>query len=166
MATQDNLQSAFAGESQANRKYLAFAKQAEADGYRQIAKLFRAAADAETVHAHAHLRAMGGVRTTAENLQGAIDGEGFEFREMYPPYLAEAQKDGHRSAAISFKNALAVEQVHHTLYSEAQASLNAGKDLAAAPIFVCDVCGYTVVDAAPDKCPICGAPKARFFEVK
>ena len=166
MATQDNLQAAFAGESQANRKYLAFAKQADADGYRQIARLFRAAAEAETVHAHAHLRAMGGVRTTAENLQSAVDGEGFEFREMYPPYLAEAQAAGHKSAAISFKNALAVEQVHHTLYSEAQAAINAGKDLAAAPIFVCSVCGYTVNDAAPDKCPICGVPKDRFAEVR
>jgi rubrerythrin len=166
MSTSDNLQAAFAGESQANRKYLAFAKQADADGFPQIARLFRAAAEAETVHAHAHLRALGGVGSTDANIQAAIDGEGFEFREMYPPYLAEAQQDGHKAAALSFKNALAVEEVHHQLYSEAQQSYNAGKDLPAGPIFVCPVCGYTVKDTAPDKCPVCGVSKDRFFEVK
>ncbi|MHB0877444.1 MAG: rubrerythrin family protein [Anaerolineae bacterium] len=166
MSTSENLQAAFAGESQANRKYLAFAKQAEADGYPQIAKLFRAAAEAETVHAHAHLRALGGIGTTDTNIQAAIDGEGFEFREMYPPYLAEAQKEGHKAAATSFKNALAVEEVHHWLYSEAQQAFNSGKDLPTGPIFVCPVCGYTVKDEPPDRCPVCGVSKDRFFEVK
>ena len=165
MGTVDNLKAAFAGESQANRKYLAFAKKAEADGYPQIAKLFRAAAEAETVHAHAHLRVLGGVQTTAENIQAAIDGEGFEFKEMYPGYVTEAENEGNKAAVNTFKHALEVEKVHHALYSAAQKSLKAGKDLPQAPMFVCNVCGYTVAGAAPDKCPVCGAKKDRFFEV-
>lgn len=165
MATLDNLKAAFAGESQANRKYLAFAKKAETEGYPQIAKLFRAAAEAETVHAHAHLRVMGGIKSTAENLQAAIEGEGFEFKEMYPAYLSEAEKEGNKAAANSFKYALEVEKVHYGLYSQALEALRAGKDLPAVPIFVCDVCGYTVSGEAPDKCPVCGAKKERFFAV-
>ncbi len=165
MATTDNLRTAFAGESQANRTYLAFAKKADAEGYPQIARLFRAAAEAETVHAHAHLRVLGGVRTTAENLQSAASGEAHEFKEMYPPFVAEAEKEGNQPAVMSFKNALAVEKVHHGLYSQAAESLNAGKDLPQASIFVCGVCGNTVIGAPPERCPICGAPKAKFSEV-
>ena len=119
MATTENLQEAFAGESQANRKYLAFAQKAEADGYPQVARLFRAAAEAETIHAHAHLRVMGGIKDTSDNLQAAIEGEGFEFQEMYPGYLAQAEEEGNRPAVFSFKNALAVEEIHHGLYTEA-----------------------------------------------
>ncbi len=166
MSTSENLQAAFAGESQANRKYLAFAKKADAEGRPQIAKLFRAAAEAETVHAHAHLNVMGGVKGTAENLQAAIEGEGAEFREMYPAFVAEAEKEGDKAATVSFKNALAVEEIHHGLYAEALDTLNAGKDLPGAAIFVCGVCGNTVVGEAPDKCPICGAPKSKFSEIK
>jgi len=162
MSTKENLSEAFAGESQANRKYLAFAKQAIVDGFPQISKLFRAAAHAETIHAHAHLRALGGIKTTAENLQEAIEGEGFEFREMYPPYLEEAKREGDRMAEISFRNALAVEEVHHDLYTQALAALKGGNDLAAVPVYVCEVCGNTVYDAAPDKCPVCMVPKDRF----
>lgn len=165
MSTKENLADAFAGESQANRKYLAFAKQADTDGLPQVARLFRAAAEAETVHAHAHLRAMGGVNSTAENLEVAIEGEGFEFQKMYPPYLELAQKEGDKLAEISFRNALAVEEIHHDLYSKALAAAQSGGDLADRAIFVCDVCGNTVYDSAPDKCPICGAPKTRFFKV-
>jgi len=165
VATTDNLQEAFAGESQANRKYLAFAKKADADGYPQIARLFRAAAEAETVHAHAHLRVLGGVKDTADNIQAAIEGEGFEFQEMYPKFLAEAESEKNQAAAVSIKNALAVERIHHGLYSEALESLNGGKDLDSAPIFVCEICGNTVIGEAPDKCPVCNAPKARFSEV-
>ena len=164
MATKENLQEAFAGESQANRKYLAFARKAEAEGYPQIAKLFRAAAEAETVHAHAHLRVMGGVKETAENLQAAIDGEGAEFRQMYPQFVAQAKTEGRKDAVVSFENALAVEEIHHGLYSEALSALKGGKDLPAAPIFICQVCGNTVLGEAPDKCPICGSPKKRFLE--
>ncbi len=165
MATTDNLQEAFAGESQANRKYLAFAKKADSDGYSQIARLFRAAAAAETVHAHAHLRVLDGVKDTATNLGTAIEGEGFEFKEMYPKFLAEAESENNQPAATSITNALAVERIHHRLYSEALESLNAGSDLAEAPIYVCGICGNTVVGEAPDKCPVCGVSKDRFSAV-
>jgi rubrerythrin len=166
MGTMENLQAAFAGESQANRKYLAFAKKAAADGFPQIAKLFRAAADAETVHAHAHLNVMGAVKGTADNLKAAIEGEGYEFREMYPKFLAEAEKETNDAAVTSFRNALRVETIHHELYTEALNWLNSGKDLPAKPIFVCGVCGNTVQGEAPAICPVCGASKAKFFEVK
>ena len=166
MSTAKNLQDAFAGESQANRKYTAFARKAEAEGYPNIARLFRAAAEAETVHALAHFRVMGGVKGTADNLQAAVAGEGYEFQQMYPGFVAEAEKEGQKGATVSFKNALAVEKIHHDLYSQALATLKSGRDLPAAPIMVCDVCGNTVVGAAPDKCPICGAPKKMFMEIE
>ena len=165
MATSDNLKEAFAGESQANRKYLAFAKQAEADGYPQVAKLFRAAAEAETVHAHAHLRVMGGVGDTIQNLQAAIEGEGFEYREMYPRFLAQAQEENHRGAVTTFKNALAVEEIHHSLYTGALEAVRGGKDLPPNPIFICTVCGHTAVGEAPERCPVCGAKKEKYTEV-
>ena len=162
MATTKNLKDAFAGESQANRKYLAFAKKAERDGYPQVAKLFRAAADAETVHAHAHLRVIGDVKNTADNLQAAIDGEGFEFQEMYPKYLAEAEQEGDQGAVVSFKNALVVEEIHHGLYSAALDAVKQSNDLPADRIFVCQVCGNTVNGEPPDNCPVCGAVKTKF----
>jgi len=165
MATNDNLQAAFAGESQANRKYTAFAKKAEEDGFPQIAKLFRAAAYAETVHALAHFRAMDGVKTTAENLEAAIAGEGYEFQQMYPPFLAEAEAEGNKRAAVSFKNALAVEEIHHGLYSGALAALKAGGDLPGAPIYVCEICGNTISEL-PDRCPVCNVGREKFTEVK
>jgi len=165
MATQENLAAAFAGESQANRKYLAFAKKAEADGFAQIAKLFRAAAAAETVHAHAHLRVIGGVGATAENLQAAIDGEGYEFKNMYPGFVEEAQKESNRAAEVTFKTAMAVEQIHHGLYSEALAAVQSGIDLFSAPIYVCEACGNTVIGEVPDTCPICGVPREKFSEI-
>jgi len=166
MATLDNLKAAFAGESQANRKYLAFAKKAEAEGKPQVAKLFRAAAEAETVHAHAHLRAMNGVGSTTANVQAAIEGEGYEFTKMYPEFVAEAKKEGNQTALKSFEFAMAVEKIHHDLYGKAAEALKAGKDLASVKIFVCPVCGNTVLNVAPDKCPICGAAGDKFAEVK
>ncbi len=165
MATTDNLKEAFAGESQANRKYLAFAKKADAEGKPQVAKLFRAGAAAETVHAHAHFDVMDGVASTQDNVKAAIAGEGFEFKEMYPKFAEEAKKEGNNKALVSFNNALAVEKIHHGLYSDALNALEAGKDLDAVPIFVCGVCGNTVSGEAPGVCPICGAPKAKFSEV-
>lgn len=166
MPTTENLQDAFAGESQANRKYLAFAKKAQADGKPQIARLFRAAAEAETVHAHAHLNVLGGVKDTAANLQAAIEGEGFEFQQMYPKFVAQAQAEKNQGAILSFQRALAVEKIHHGLYSQALQTFQAGKDLPEQSIFVCPVCGNTVPGAAPDKCPICGQAKSGFIEVK
>jgi rubrerythrin len=165
MSTIDNLKEAFAGESQANRKYLAFAKKADADGLPQVAKLFRAAAEAETIHAHAHLKVMGGINSTAENLEAAIAGEGEEFKEMYPKMVAEAQEEGNKAAEMSFKNALAVEKIHHGLYSKALESVKNGSDLAVSAIFVCPVCGNTVEGNAPDTCPICGVPGGKFIAV-
>lgn len=166
MATIDNLKAAFAGESQANRTYLAFAKKADADGKPQIARLFRAAAEAETVHAHAHLRVMNGVGSTADNLLVAIEGEGHEFKVMYPEFIEAAKKEGNQAALKSFEFANAVEEIHHGLYSQAAAALKAGKDLSFSKIFVCPVCGNTVLDNVPDKCPICGVPGSKFSEIK
>ena len=166
MSTKDNLKSAFAGESQANRKYLAFAKKADADGFPQVAKLFRAAAEAETVHAHAHFKALGGIGDTAANLESAVDGEGYEFKEMYPPFLKEAEADGDDAAARSFRFALAVEEIHHGLYEKALESVKGGSDLPETPIHVCPVCGNTFEGDLPDKCPVCNVPKEKFFEVK
>ena len=165
MSTKENLAGAFAGESQANRKYLAFAKAADVEGFPQVARLFRAAAHAETVHAHAHLRAMGGIHKTERNLEEAVAGEGFEFQQMYPPYLEEAKREGDRLAEISFRNALAVEEVHHGLYLGALEAVKGGKDLAARPVYVCEICGHTVYDGAPDKCQVCMAPKERFTRI-
>jgi len=166
MPTTDNLEAAFAGESQANRKYLAFAKKAEADGYPQIARLFRAAAEAETIHAHAHLRVLKGVKSTVENLQTAIAGEAHEYREMYPGFLAEAQEEKQQGAVLSFRNALAVEETHHRLYSQALASAQAGNDLPAQRVWVCTICGHTHAGDQPDKCPVCGAIQEKFTEVR
>lgn len=166
MATKQNLAAAFAGESQANRKYLAFAKKADKDGLAQVAKLFRAAAEAETIHAHAHLRAMGGIGDTLANLQEAAEGEGHEFKEMYPPFVAEAEAEGNAAAATSVKNAMAVEEIHHNMYNEAIEAVKSGSDLTSETIWVCPVCGNTVKNAAPDKCPICGVAGEKFAEIQ
>jgi len=166
MATSENLEKAFAGESQANRKYLAFAKKADSEDYPMVAKIFRAAAQAETVHAHAHLRAMSAINSTQENLQEAIEGEGFEFQHMYPDYIKQAREEGAKQALISFQNAMAVEQVHYSLYIESLNAVKADKDMPQAKIFVCSVCGNTVLNEPPDKCPVCGASKDKFNEVE
>jgi rubrerythrin len=159
--TQENLAVAFAGESQANRKYLAFAQAAEKEGYAQIARLFRAAADAETIHAHAHLRNMGGVGTTLENLKSAVAGETYEYTEMYPPMVEQAKAEGHRAKTmLGFANE--AEKVHARLFGEALAALQAGKDLSRMDVYLCPVCGDVEFGEPPDKCPICGAPKARY----
>jgi rubrerythrin len=163
--TTDNLKSAFAGESQANRKYLAFAKKADAEGFPQIAKLFRAAAEAETVHAHAHLRVLDGVKSTTENLNEAVNGETFEFTDMYPKFIEAAKAEGNTLAVISFDNANKVEQVHASLYKKAIESINNKQDLPNADIFVCTICGNTFVGETPDKCPICGCIKEKFQKI-
>jgi len=165
MATKDNLTAAFAGESQANRKYLAFAQKAEKDGLHQVAKLFRAAAEAETIHAHAHLRAMDGIKTTLENLETAVEGELHEFKEMYPGFLDQAKEEGNKKAEFSFAYALAVEEIHHGLYEKALASVKDGKDLPGAAVYVCPVCGNTVEGRVPDMCPVCSVPGKKFFEI-
>ncbi|MCF7869727.1 MAG: rubrerythrin family protein [Candidatus Omnitrophica bacterium] len=132
----------------------------------RAAKLFRAAAEAEAVHAQAHLRAMDGVKSTSENLEVAIAGESDEFKEMYPKFLAQAQEEGNKPAEFSFKNALAVEKVHHSLYSKALESVKSGQDLSTAFIYVCSVCGNTVERETPQTCPVCGVPASKFSEIK
>ncbi len=160
--TEKNLKEAFAGESQANRKYLAFAKKAEQEGYRQVAKLFRAAADAETVHAHNHLKELGGIRSTKENLEEAITGETHEFKNMYPQMIEEANTEGVKGAVRSFAYANDVEKVHAALYQKALDSLGKNPE---ADIYVCQVCGYTVEGEAPDECPVCKAKKQSFKKI-
>ena len=161
--TQKNLQEAFAGESQANRKYLAFAKQADKEGYSQVAKLFRAAAEAETVHAHAHLRAMDGIGKTAENLKEAISGETFEFKEMYPDMIETAKEEGEKAAERSFFYANKVEAIHAALYQNALDNIDSVKKF---DYYVCPVCGYTCENEPPEKCPVCGAPSKAFLKVE
>lgn len=160
--TEQNLKDAFAGESQANRKYLAFAKKAERDGYPQVAKLFRAAAEAETVHAHAHLKTLNAIGSTEENLRDALSGETHEFSEMYPDMIAEAQAEGNKAAERSFTFANEVEKVHAALYKKALEHLGQQEDV---DYYVCSVCGYTCETEAPDQCPVCKAKKTAFFKV-
>ena len=161
--TEKNLEEAFAGESQANRKYLAFAKQADKEGYPQAAKLFRAAAEAETVHAHAHLRALGGIKDTIENLKTAISGETHEFKSMYPRMIEDAKKEGNKAAEKSFIYANQVEEIHAGLYRKALENIDKSSDVDC--YYVCPVCGYTSENEAPDSCPICGAKKKAFLRV-
>jgi rubrerythrin len=166
MASEENLMAAFAGESQANRKYLAFARMADAEGLKQIAKLFRAAAAAETVHALAHFRVAGHVKDTVANLRAAIEGEHYEFTSMYPEFIATAIAEGKKAAQGSFERANGVEQTHHALYSGALDAALAGKDLPEADFYVCGVCGHTVAGEAPDICPVCGARHEQFSKVE
>jgi rubrerythrin len=163
--TNDNLKGAYAGESQANRRYLACARRAEVEGMQQIAKLSRAAAEAETVHALNHLRVLGEIRTTSENSETAVSGETFEFKTMYPEYLAKSKSEGNQQAAWSFDVANKVEQIHANLFSKAIETLKSGKKPASVDYFVCSVCGNSVESEAPEKCPICGAPKAKFLKI-
>ncbi|WP_445474528.1 rubrerythrin family protein [Methanococcoides methylutens] len=162
MSTMENLNEAFAGESMANRKYLAFAKMADKEGFSQIAKLFRAAAAAETVHANNHLKVMGEVKTTEENLREAITGETMEFNEMYPAFIEEAEKEGNKQAVRSFDLANKVEKVHAELYQKALDNMDNNEEF---DYYVCGVCGYTVEGEAPEKCPICGAVHSKFTKV-
>ncbi len=161
--TLQNLKDAFAGESQANRKYLAFSKKAEEEGYKQQAKLFRAAADAETVHAHNHLRVMGGIKSTKENLQEAVQGETYEFESMYPNMIETAEQENEKEAKDSFNYANKVEQAHAKLYKK---YLDNMESVPQEDIFVCQFCGNTVEGEAPETCPVCGRPKDMFKEIK
>ncbi len=157
--TEQNLKNAFAGESQANRKYLAFAKKAEEEGYVQVAKLFRAAAAAETIHAHNHLRELRGVKSTGENLLEAINGESYEFQKMYPAMIEDARAEGQQFALRTFTFANEVEKVHAALYQKALNTLGRNTTL---DYYVCQVCGYTAEGAPPDECPVCKARKQAF----
>jgi rubrerythrin len=158
--TTKDLMEAFAGESQANRRYLAFAAKADQEGYPQVARLFRAAAEAETVHAHNHLRALKGIKSTKENLQDAIHGETHEFKEMYPGMIAAAKDSGNKDAERSFAFANEVEKIHAKLYEK---HLNTMEDKKMVDFYVCPVCGYTAEEAPPETCPVCGA-KGKVFK--
>ncbi|HMK57053.1 MAG TPA: rubrerythrin family protein [Dissulfurispiraceae bacterium] len=161
--TENNLHNAFAGESQANRKYLAWSKKAEQEGYKQVAKLFKAVAEAETIHAHNHLRQMGGIKGTKENLEAAMAGEVFEFQKMYPQMIAEAEAEGDKNAVRTFTYANEVEKVHAELYKKALAELGKNADV---DYYVCSVCGHTVEGEPPDECPVCKSKKQAYKKVE
>jgi rubrerythrin len=161
--TGKNLQDAFAGESQAHMKYMIFADQAEREGLANIARLFRAASYSEQMHATAHLRALGGVNATSQNLAGALGGENFEIDEMYPAYISTAKEQDEKLAAISMDRAFQAEKVHSALYARANATAETKKDLDLATIFVCETCGFTIEGAAPAKCPVCNSTRFRKF---
>ena len=159
----DDLMAAFAGESQANRKYLAFAKKADEEGFAQVARLFRAAAAAETVHALNHFRTAGEVKSTQENLKAAIAGEHYENSEMYPSFIKDAEAEGDAKALKSFTWANEAEKVHEMLYKEALETL--GKPGETYDYYICPICGYTHARTAPEKCPVCGAPGSKFERI-
>jgi rubrerythrin len=163
--SEKNLWAAFAGESQANRKYLAFAKKADDEGFRGVARLFRAAAEAETVHAVNHLAALDGINTTLENLKAAYEGEHHEFTSMYPEFIAASKEEKASNATKTFHWANEVEKVHGKLYQEAIKAMEAGKEFEDKPWYVCCRCGYTVEKEAPEKCPVCGAKPEDFVYV-
>lgn len=163
--TDENLKAAFAGESQANRMYLAFAKKAEQEGLSQIAKLFRAAAESETVHAMNHLRAMGQVKSTVENLGTAFSGETYEYKKMYPQFIDEAKQDSEKQAYVSFDYANRVEEIHAGLYQKAIDALKNKKDLEPVDYYLCPVCGNTFEGTTPDRCPICATQKEKFMKI-
>jgi rubrerythrin len=158
--SEEHLKEAFAGESQANRKYLAFAKKADQEGFPMAARLFRAAAAAETVHAHAHLKVLGGIRSTKENLMEAIEGETHEFKSMYPAMIADATAEGNTQAKRSFEYANEVEKIHANLYQKMLDNLDKQTMV---DVYICPVCGLTVEGEPPEKCPVCNTLK-KFFE--
>jgi len=159
--SEEGLKTAFAGESQANRRYLAFAAAADKEGFAQVAKLFRAAAESETIHAMNHLNALKAIRSTKENLQEAISGETHEYTEMYPAMIEDAKAEGNKDALMTFQSANAVEQVHARLFKGLLDDLGKSKDTC--PYYVCPVCGYTQEKEAPDTCPVCGT-RGKFFK--
>ncbi len=162
--TEKSLREAFAGESQAHMKYLAFADQAEKEGLKDVARLFKAISFAEEVHATNHLKELGDLKTTKENLKSAREGENFEIEEMYPAYKAIAELQNEKGAQRSINFALSAEKIHRSLYDDAKEKVETGKEVKLDKISICPVCGYTVVGEAPEKCPVCGAPKSMFKE--
>lgn len=160
--TEKNLKDAFAGESQAHMKYMVFADRAEREGLANIARLFRAASFSEQIHAANHLKTLG-VGKTAENLEVAFGGESYEITTMYPDFMAVAEADDEKRAFQSMNDAMEAEKVHAALYSQAKTAVAGGADMATVAIFVCPVCGYTMEGEAPERCPVCNAPKSKFI---
>lgn len=166
MATDENAQNAYAGESQANRKYSVFAEKADADGYPNVAKLYRAASQAEAVHAKRLLFVLGQVGSTEENLKKSVEGENYEFTTMYPEFVQQAKEERKNEAALVFTHAMKAEEVHANLYLQALESVRTGKDLEADGIYLCPVCGNIEIGSAPEKCPICGVPQRMFRNIE
>lgn len=165
LKSDENLKEAFAGESQANRHYLFFAEKADQEGLPQVARLFRATAEAETVHARNHFNVLDGVGATKDNVMAASIGEHYEFTRMYPGFIDRAEQEENTKAKRTFHLANEVEQIHHRIFEETLKALNEGKEIKEEPYFVCQVCGNTVAGEAPEKCPVCGAPRSRFKQV-
>lgn len=164
MSTKDNLMEAFAGESQANRKYLAFARKAEKDGYKNVGRIFQAISEAETIHALKHFEIAGKIGDTLENLHAAAEGEHHEFTEMYPEFIKTADQEGHKDALKTFEYANAAEKVHGGIFNDLKTQVARGEDAGETTIYLCPVCGWVGFDPAPDNCPICGAAKKAFKE--
>lgn len=162
MKTKENLMAAFAGESQANRKYLAFARKAEKDGYKNIGRIFQAIAEAETIHALKHFEIAGKLGDTLENLQAAAEGEHYEFSEMYPEFIKAANEEGQEKALQTFEYANAAEKVHGGIFNELKTTVAKGSDADDKEIYLCPVCGWVGFDPVPDKCPICNTAKKAF----
>ncbi|ACL15683.1 rubrerythrin family protein [Methanosphaerula palustris] len=166
MATEDDALEAFAGESQANRKYLAFSEKAVGEGFANVGKLFLAASEAEAIHARRLLQVLGAVKSTATNLEGSVEGETHEYTEMYPQFVRDAEAEGRMDAVMAFKHAMKAEEVHAGLYKQAVEAVKSGKDFEAQTIYLCPICGNIVVDTVPDKCPICNAKGSLFKAVQ
>ncbi len=165
MATLENAKEAFAGESQANRKYLAFSEKAAEEGFKGIATLFKAASEAEAIHAKKLLKVLGAVDTTAKNVEASIKGESHEYESMYPGFVRAAEEEKRSDAVLAFTYAMKAEEVHAGLYKKALAALKAGNDLGRAAIYLCPICGDIEIGTLPDKCPICGVFKKQFREI-
>jgi rubrerythrin len=162
MKTKDNLMAAFAGESQANRKYLAFGKKAEKEGFKNVSRIFQAIAEAETIHALKHFEVAGKINSTLENLQAAAEGEHYEFSEMYPEFIAMAEKEEQKDALKTFEFANAAEKVHGGIFNNLKNTVAKGEDAEDKAVYLCPVCGWVGFDPAPDNCPICNAAKKSF----
>ncbi len=162
MKTKENLMTAFAGESQANRKYLAFAKKAEKEGFKNIARIFTAIAEAETSHALKHFEVAGKVGSTLENMQSAVEGEKYEVTQMYPEFIEAAKAEGQDKALKSFEYAIEAEKVHHETFQDLKSLVEQGKDMEDKEVLMCPICGWVGTEPAPEKCPICGAASKVF----
>lgn len=162
--TQENLKDAFGGESMAYQKYAAFAQKAAKDGFPNIAKLFETTAEAERIHAHGHLKAMDAIGSTLDNLQAAIDGETYEYGDMYPPMYEQAVAEGHKAKKY-FGYALEAEKVHAELYQKAFEAVKDGKDLDEVNIYLCPICGHIELGTPPEACPVCKAPASKYVQL-
>jgi rubrerythrin len=162
--TEQNVKDALAGESQAHIRYLAFAEKAVAEKLPNVARIFRANSYSEQVHATNHLLTLDGVGPTSRNLAAAVAGETFEVEEMYPAFMKVAESQNEKTALMYFGRAIAAEKIHAGIYKKAQAAVDKGQDIEAAPVHVCSVCGFTMEGAAPDKCPVCSSPREKFVE--